>query len=62
MKAEGLKSRMIVQVHDELLIEVYRPEEKKVEQILKEEMTGAASLLVPLVIEVHTGENWYDAK
>lgn len=62
MKDEGLKSRLIVQVHDELLIEVYRPEADRVRTILEEEMQGAAKLKVPLVIDIHTGENWYEAK
>ena len=62
MKAEGLKSRLIVQVHDELLIEVYRPETERVRVILEEEMQGAMQLKVPLIIDVHTGENWYEAK
>ncbi len=62
LKAEGLKSRLLVQVHDELLVEVYRPEEEAVRRILEEEMCGAASLLVPLEVDVHTGENWYEAK
>ena len=62
MKKEGLKSRLIVQVHDELLIEVYRPETEKVRIILEEEMQGAMQLKVPLIIDIHTGENWYEAK
>lgn len=62
MKDEGLKSRLIVQVHDELLIEVYRPEAERVRVILEEEMQGAMQLKVPLIIDVHTGENWYEAK
>ncbi len=62
IRKEGLKSRLIVQVHDELLMEVYRPEEAKIYRILEEEMQGAADLLVPLEIDVHTGENWYEAK
>lgn len=62
LRREGLLSRLILQVHDELLLEVYRPETEKVEQLLKEEMEGAASLLVPLSVDVHTGENWYEAK
>ncbi len=62
IRREGLKSRLIVQVHDELLMEVYRPEEEAVRRILEEEMMGAADLLVPLEIDVHTGENWYEAK
>ncbi len=62
LKTEGLKSRVLVQVHDELLLEVYRPEEEEVRRILKEEMCGAASLSVPLEVDIHTGENWYEAK
>ena len=62
LKKEGLKSRLLVQVHDELLIEVYRPEEEAVRRILEEEMQGAADLLVPLLVDIHTGENWYEAK
>lgn len=62
MKEEALKSRLIVQVHDELLIEVYRPEAERVRVILEEEMQGAMQLKVPLIIDVHTGENWYEAK
>ncbi len=62
LKEERRKSRLIVQVHDELLLEVYRGEEEDVRRILEQEMTGAANLLVPLEIDVHTGENWYEAK
>lgn len=62
LKKEGLKSKVIVQVHDELLLEVYRPEEAQVAVILKEEMEGAASLKVPLTVDVKTGEDWYQAK
>ncbi len=62
MKEEELKSRLIVQVHDELLIEVYRPEAERVRVILEEEMQGAMQLKVPLTIDIHTGENWYEAK
>ena len=62
IRREGLKSRLIVQVHDELLMEVYRPEEDRIYKILEEEMQGAADLRVPLEIDVHTGENWYEAK
>ena len=62
LKREGLKSKLIVQVHDELLIEVYRPEAEAVKAILIEEMQGAAKLQVPLTASVETGENWYEAK
>ena len=49
-------------VHDELLIEVYRGEEEAVEELLRYEMMHAADLLVPLEVEIHTGDNWYEAK
>ncbi len=62
LKREGLKSRLILQVHDELLIETYASEEEKVRQILSEEMQKAAELSVALEIDLHTGMTWYDAK
>ena len=57
-----MKSRILLQVHDELLIETAPEEKEQVEKILQEEMTGAADLLVKLEIDVHEGENWYEAK
>ncbi len=62
LKSERLKSRLILQVHDELLIETYKPEEERVRQILEEEMQKAAKLSVKLEIDLHTGLTWYDAK
>lgn len=62
LKEQKLKSRLVLQVHDELLIEAYKPELEMVETILREEMEQAASLNVPLEIDMHTGENWYEAK
>ncbi len=59
---EGLKSRILLQVHDELLLEVYEDEVEKVKDILYRDMRGAADLSVDLEIDVHTGENWYEAK
>ena len=59
---ENLKSRLILQVHDELLIETLAEEEELVRQILTEEMQHAAELSVTLEIDLHTGENWYEAK
>ncbi len=61
LKAEGLKSRLLLQVHDELLLEAYTEELDAVEQILSEEMEGAAELSVPLEIDMKQGENWYEA-
>ena len=62
LRKANLRSRLILQVHDELLIETAREELKEVSQILKEEMLGAAKLAVPLEVDMHTGENWYEAK
>ncbi len=62
LKEQGLKSRLVLQIHDELLIETYLPELDTVKEILQEEMEQAATLKVPLVIDMHTGTNWYDAK
>ncbi len=62
LKEEGLRSRLILQVHDELLIEAYLEEVEQVEQILEQEMQQAASLRVPLEIDMHRGANWYEAK
>lgn len=59
---EGLKSRLVLQVHDELLVEAWKPELDTVKGILKEEMEQAAKLSVPLEIDMHTGTNWYEAK
>ena len=62
LAAEGLSSRLILQVHDELLIEAKNEELVRVEQILEEEMHRAADLSVSLEIDMHTGRNWYEAK
>ena len=59
---EGLKSRLLLQVHDELLIETAPDEVDEVKKILDEEMKGAADLSVELEIDTHTGKNWYEAK
>ena len=62
LKREKMRSRLLLQVHDELLLEVYRPETEQVRRLLEEERTGAAKLAVPLEVDIHTGENWYEAK
>lgn len=59
---EGLKSRLLLQVHDELLIEAAPDEVDEVKKILDEEMKGAVDLSVELEIDTHTGKNWYEAK
>lgn len=58
---EKLKSQLILQVHDELLVETHESEIEKVKQILQEEMFGAAELQVPLEVSVDQGKNWYEA-
>ncbi|MCI9377961.1 MAG: DNA polymerase I [Eubacterium sp.] len=60
--AEGLRSKLILQVHDELLIEARKEELSDVKRILKEEMGKAAELSVALEVDMHTGMNWYEAK
>lgn len=62
LKEENLKSRLILQVHDELLIETAMGEEKRVAQILADCMSKAAELSVELAIDMHTGKDWYEAK
>ena len=59
---EGLKSKLILQVHDELIVEAHKDEVDKVKQILSEEMQSAMELNVPLKVDMSTGHSWYDAK
>ncbi len=60
--SEGLKSKLILQVHDELIVEAHKDEVDKVKQILSEEMQNAMELNVPLKVDMSTGHSWYDAK
>ena len=62
LAAEGLEARLIMQVHDELIVECPEAEASRVEQLLQQEMQGVAELSVPLLAEVHTGHNWLAAK
>lgn len=62
LREKNLSSRLILQIHDELLIETKREEAEEVARLLEEEMKKAAKLAVSLEADVHTGENWYDAK
>ena len=62
LKEKGLKSRLILQVHDELLIETHKTELEQVKNILVDCMMKAADLQVPLVVDVHSGLSWYEAK
>ena len=62
LRKEGLKSRLILQIHDELLIETKEEEIQEVSQILNEEMIHAATLSVSLIADVKQGTTWYEAK
>ena len=62
LKEAGLRSRVVLQVHDELLIEAHQSELETVKEILAYEMEHAASLSVPLDVEMQVGTNWYEAK
>lgn len=62
LNKRNLKSRLILQVHDELIVEVHKDEIDQVKKIVEESMKNAASLRVPLDIEMNIGKNWYEAK
>ena len=62
LREENIDGRLILQVHDELLIEVSHQDAPRAKNILKEEMEHAATLSVPLVVDIAEGKNWYDAK
>ena len=62
LKENNLKSKIIFQVHDELLIETELSEESQVKEILKTEMENVIKLKVPLLAEVLEGNNWFEAK
>ncbi|MCX7904699.1 MAG: DNA polymerase I [Caloramator sp.] len=62
LKEEGLKSRIILQVHDELIVETHKDELEIVKKIVKYEMENAVNLAVPLIVDIHVGDNWYNAK
>ena len=59
---EGLEARLIMQVHDELIVECPEEEAPRVEALLQQEMQGVAELSVPLLAEAHSGRNWLAAK
>ena len=62
LRGEGLKARLIMQVHDELIVECPESEMERVKSLLAEEMEGAFPLAVPLTAEAHSGGNWLEAK
>lgn len=62
LESEGLKAELILQVHDELIIDAPKSEQQQVETLIKEEMEAAAQLSVPLTVEVNSGQSWYELK
>ncbi|MEG1880016.1 MAG: DNA polymerase I [Oscillospiraceae bacterium] len=62
LKLEGLESKLILQVHDELIIEAKKDELDRVRLVLKEEMENACKLSVPLIVDMKDGHAWYDTK
>ena len=62
IQEENLDAKLILQVHDELILEVAEADKERAEKLLKEEMEGAVKLAVPFTADVHSGHSWYDAK
>ena len=62
MIREGLQAKLVLQVHDELIVECPETEKDTVLSLVTEEMEAAATLKVPLIAEAHAGQNWYEAK
>lgn len=62
LKANNFESKMILQIHDELIFDVKKEEEEKLKELVKNVMENCYKLNVPLEVEINTGINWYDAK
>ena len=62
LRKEGMRSRLILQIHDELILECPLDEAEKAAALLREEMERAADLSVPLTVDAHAGRSWYEAK
>ena len=62
LKDEGLQAKLILQVHDELIVECPASEQERVIALVQECMESAAALRVPLVADIHAGHSWYDTK
>lgn len=61
LKVSGFKSKMLLQVHDELVFDVFKPELESIKALIKSEMENAYTMIVPLDVELDTGENWLEA-
>ncbi len=62
LRDSGLKSKLILQIHDELIVETYPDELERVKEIVKTEMEEAAKMAVPMSVDLNTGKSWYDTK
>jgi len=62
LREENLRAKLIMQVHDELIVECPVEEAERVERLLAEEMQSVMDLAVPLIAEAHSGKNWLEAK
>ena len=62
LKEEHLQSKLVLQIHDELIIETKKEEVEIVQKLLVEEMMHAAELSVPLLVDANVGDSWFDAK
>jgi DNA polymerase-1 len=61
IRRKGLKSRMVLQVHDELVFDAYKPELKELEELVADRMKHALALKVPIEVGMGHGENWLEA-
>ena len=61
-KKKNIKSKMIMQIHDELVFNVLEEEKDNVKQIIRDKMENVYKLNVPLIVDIEEGKNWYDAK
>jgi DNA polymerase-1 len=61
LKQRNLKTKMILQVHDELVFDVYRPELEEIKGLVKTKMEGAVKLSIPLTVDIGVGDNWLEA-
>ena len=62
LKENNLKSKLVMQVHDELIVETYDDEIEKVKSLMKEAMENVVKLDIPLDVDLNVGKSWYDAK
>ena len=61
MKLKEYKSKMLVQVHDELIFEIFNPELDEMKKLIRQEMETAFELNIPLAVDIGIGDNWYEA-